>query len=69
MGLIILIVILRMIKPVSLLSRYSSNMECDSSPPTHRERADSLVFSITSQKHLSGRDTNLLESREDGVSK
>jgi hypothetical protein len=47
-----------MIKPLSLIPRIDLDEENYS--PSHRKRADSLVFSITSQKQYSSKDTILL---------
>jgi hypothetical protein len=60
-----------MLTPLSLVPR--KNMEnkledYECSPGIHC-MADSLVFSITSQKNYSPRDSNLLDSRPQEVSK
>lgn len=61
-----------MLKPLTLipipLAESNVIVENDFSP-SNRKRADSLVFSITSHKHFSPKDTILLESKQEEVSK
>ena len=61
-----------MIRPLSLVPpcKDQPNHENDNpcSPPL-RKRADSLVFSITSEKFFSPKDTMLIESKQHEVSR
>lgn len=61
-----------MIKPLSLFSSKNEQPmaeNSDISSPMLRKRADSLVFSITSQKFYSPKDTMLIESKQHEVSR
>lgn len=63
-------VILRMLQPLTLVPPRSSTIQLtEMFSPTQRNRADSLVFSITSQKYRSPKDSILLESRSEEVCK